>query len=287
MTDRRLAHVLVAGVTLLLGSCGGSTSPTATPTPAPTAAPTPAAAPTPIPTAAELSCSLGKGTPDASCSRSGSLLLGVVDAALNEVVAADPGNYKENTTTGQVRVLDRDAFFEDVIAILLGQGMCAARIPQSDSIQVKDSNDHSEEYDLLTGSGVIRRGQASYQKTCTPAAFPLDVGDPVVRVYVGIFRFRCVNGVIAPPSYQNLLPLSCDAVITATPKDKDGNNVPSWLHSQDLEVWVRAGENDVVVLGEYPGQPFNRWVYPKGVGTFSICAAIDGAQTCMNARVFP
>jgi hypothetical protein len=81
--------------------------------------------------------------------------------------------------------------------------------------------------------------------------------------------------------------MGCDALITMTPKDKDGHNVPEWLHSLNPEFWVRNGELTVIVLGEVPGEPFNKWIYPKGVGPFSICAAVDGRQTCMNAQVIP
>ncbi|PYQ21367.1 MAG: hypothetical protein DMF79_08310, partial [Acidobacteria bacterium] len=98
---------------------------------------------------------------------------------------------------------------------------------------------------------------------------------------------RCVGGATAPPTYENLIPIACDAVITATPKDKDGVNVPWWLHSMNVEFWVRDGEGNVIVLGDVPDEPFNKWLYPKGVGSFSVCAAVDGRQTCMNAKVIP
>ena len=59
-------------------------------------------------------------------------------------------------------------------------------------------------------------------------------------------------------------------------------------HSMNPEFWIRNGENTVVTLGDYPGgEVFNKWIYPRGVGNFSVCAAVDGRQTCMNAAVIP
>lgn len=287
---RRVAILVLASGAwgLTFSACGGGAgSPTAgAPAPvAPTLTPTT----TPTPSAASLSCPLGKGTASATCGRTSGQLLGAVDGAINAVVAAHPSyfNLNEEAGTGQFRVLDRDGLIEGVIADLVRQGMCADRIPTTDTIQLKDSNAFSEQYNVVTTGGFLRRGQPSYQESCTPANFPLDVGESVDRIFVGIYRFRCEAGVVPPATYENRLPYGCDALITATPKDKDGNKVPSWLHSSDVEFWVREGEMSVIVLGELPGEPFNKWIYPKGLGPFSICAAVDGKQTCMNAQVIP
>ena len=290
MIDRRLVFVLVAVValvTLSVGACGGSTTPTATPP----VTQSPVAGPTPPSTPASLSCPLGKGTANSTCGAGANQLQGSVDAAIDRVVAAHPEYFVLNEEQGQgssqYRVRDAEGFIQAVLVVLQGQGMCAFRIPESNAIQVKRSNDLSEDYELVSGRGYIHRGTSACLRSCTPANFPLDVGDPVARIFVGIFRFRCVDGVTAPPTYENLIPIACDAVITATPKDKDGQNVPWWLHHMNVEFWIRNGEGNVVVIGDVPDQPFNKWIYPKGVGAFSVCAAVDGRQTCMNAQVIP
>ena len=290
MIDRRLALVVCAVaalVTLSMGGCGGGTTPTSTPpvTQSPIAGPTPPTSP------ASLSCPLGKGTANSTCGAGANQLQGDVDAAIDRVVAAHPEYFVLNEEQGQgssqYRVRDVNGFIQAVLVILQGQGICAARIPESNVIQLKRSNDLSEDYEMVNGRNYIHRGTSACLKTCTPANFPLDVGDPVARIFVGIFRFRCVNNVVAPPTYANLIPADCDALITATPKDKDGQNVPKWLHSMNVEFWVRDGEGSVIVLGDVPGEPFNKWLYPKGLGSFSVCAAVDGRQTCMNAKVIP
>ncbi len=290
MIDRRLALVVcavVALVTLPMGGCGGGTTPTSTPpvTQSPIAGPTPPTSP------ASLSCPLGKGTANSTCGSGTNQLQGHVDAAIDKVVAAHPEYFvlteQQGQGSGQYRVRDANAFIQAVLVVLQGQGMCAFRIPEHNEIQVKSSNELSEEYEMVSDRGFIHRGTSACLRSCTPANFPLDVGDPVARIFVGIFRFRCVGGVTAPPTYENIVPLACDAVITATPKDKDGVNVPWWLHSMNVEFWVRDGEGNVIVLGDVPDEPFNKWIYPKGVGSFSVCAAVDGRQTCMNAKVIP
>ena len=290
MIHRRFALVLctvVAGFTLSFVACGGgSSSTTATPTTL-----SPAAGPTPTPTpVASGTCPLGKGTPGAECQAGEGGLLGAIDAAIDKIVAAHPEYFVLGETRGgpgQYRVLNKDGFIEGVLGILQGQRICAQRTPESDKVELKDSNDYSEEYLLVSDRGYVVRGKSSCQKTCTPAAFPLDVGEDVARIFVGIYRFRCIAGVTPPPTYANLLPIGCDALITMTPKDKNGEKVPWWLHSLNPEFWVRDGELKVIVLGEVPGEPFNKWLYPKGLGTFSVCAAVDGKQTCMNAQVVP
>jgi hypothetical protein len=279
---------VVAAVTLSWGACGGGSSPTSVPV---TTTPAPGPTPTPVAAAPSATCSLGKGAADSTCEAPSGRLLGSVDAAIDQVVATHPDFFVVGEERGQgsrqYRVRDRDGFIEGMLAVLQGQHMCAFRMPLTDTIQVKDSNDFSEQYELVDDRGFIHRGPGSCQTTCTPANFPLDVGESVARIYVGIFRFRCDGAVVTPPENQNLIPIACDAVITMTPKDKYGVNVPFWLHSQNPEFWVRNGENTVVVIGDYPGETFNHWIYPKGVGDFSVCAAVDNKQTCMNGKVIP
>jgi hypothetical protein len=276
---------VVAGFSLSFVACGGPDSST-TGSPITLA---PAPGPTPTPAVASASCPLGKGTPGAICQAGEGALLETIDAAIDKVVASHPEYFALGDTRGpgQYRVKSKDGFVEGVLAVLQGQGLCAQHIPKSDMVEVKDSNDYSEEYLLVSDRGYVARGKSTSLRTCTPSAFPLDVGEAVARIFVGIYRFRCDAGVVPPPTYANILPIGCDALITMTPKDINGEKLPYWLHSLNPEFWVRNGEFSVIVLGDLPGEPFNKWIYPKGLGPFSICAAVDGKQTCMNAQVVP
>jgi hypothetical protein len=47
------------------------------------------------------------------------------------------------------------------------QGLQAGR----EEIGVKNSNDYSEQYDILLASGHMRRGLGSYRGVCRPAIF--------------------------------------------------------------------------------------------------------------------
>jgi hypothetical protein len=81
--------------------------------------------------------------------------------------------------TGQYRVLDKEAYLNGLVGNLSAQGYCAQRDPDDYSyerIQVKNENGYSESFDVLTGSGFMRRA-GSYLETCTPASFPVDRGD--------------------------------------------------------------------------------------------------------------
>jgi hypothetical protein len=248
--------------------------------------------PTPAPVAASATCSLGKGAADFQCEAPTSRLLNAVDAAIDQVVATHPdyfvlGEERGGPGTRQYRVRDRDAFIAGTIAALQGQHMCAFRRPLTNTIQVKDSNDFSEEYELVDDPGFIRRGPASGVTACTPANFPLDAGESVARIFVGIFRFRCDASVVTPNPSLNQIPAGCDALITMTPKDVHGVSVPFWLHGTNPEFWVRNGEFSTVVLGDDPTQVFNKWIFSKSPGDFSVCAAIDGRQSCINGKVTP
>jgi hypothetical protein len=107
-------------------------------------------------------------------------LLADVDAAIEQVAREKPGVLDVNDQaipgTGQYRVLNPKAFIDGVVANLQAMGNCA----QSDwdfpleVIQAKDSSDFSEDFDLVTSKGFVRRGIGSYRQTCTPAAFPVD-----------------------------------------------------------------------------------------------------------------
>ena len=173
-SDRSSRAGAVALVTLLALSCGGggsSTSPTVTPTPSTT--------PTPPPVTG-VTCPLGKGSVVTECSRGkSSTLLGEVGTAIDLLAqqpnqkAVDP---KDEASPGSYRVLDPKALIDGVAANLRAAGLCA----QADydypleRLNVKSTNDVSEDFSLILSSGYVRRGIGSYRQSCAPAAFPID-----------------------------------------------------------------------------------------------------------------
>lgn len=129
-------------------------------------------------------CLLGNGSASAECTgKRGSRLLDEVHAALDRLVRQSPQIFDQNdeagTGTGQYRVLDREAFLDGVVANLRAADLCAQRDPDDYSyerIQVKSTNEFSETFDVLLGSGYLRRG-GMHRETCDPASFPVDRGD--------------------------------------------------------------------------------------------------------------
>ena len=173
----RVSSVLAA---LVLSSCGGA--PPSGSTPPTTIAPTPSpTVSTGGPGAA--ACSLGLGSPSASCDKRASKLVGAVTRAIDELVAQQPALFNRaeeaGAGTGQFRVLDKQAYLEGVVAHLTASGYCAQRDPDDygqERLQVKSENGFSESFDVLTAAGFIRRG-GSYLESCTPASFPVDRSD--------------------------------------------------------------------------------------------------------------
>jgi hypothetical protein len=109
-----------------------------------------------------------------------SRLLGDIEAAINQVVAQHP-KFLDLTSesvpnTGTYRVLDAAAYINAVVASLVAAGDCAEADHDNpyELIHVKDSNEFSEDFDLVLSSGYMRRGIGAYRQTCDPAAFPLD-----------------------------------------------------------------------------------------------------------------
>ncbi len=174
-----LAPGLLAG---LLAGCGGGTPAGSTP---------PATlSPQPSPTApagggggVAASCAIGPGSPSAECGKTSSKLLGAVLAAMDQLVQQEPQAFDKTSEAGagtaQFRVLDKEAYLRGLVANLTAAGYCAERDPDDaryERILVKNENGFSENFDVLTATGHMRRG-GSYFETCTPASFPVDRGD--------------------------------------------------------------------------------------------------------------
>lgn len=276
---------------LLALSCGGGGPTPAVSTPVPT--PTPVATSTPpadTGTAAR-SCPLGMGDVTADCSKTQPRLTAAVDAAIDRLVAERPSLFntaeEAGAGTAQYRVLDAEAYLDGLVANLAAAGLCAERSLDRERVVVKSSNDFSEEWDVLSSQGFIRRGSYAYQSSCQPASFPVAPEDLVSFVWVGVFAWECNPGTTAPTE-PRVLPLACDAYMTATPKLQNRKDVPSWIHGSDVTWTVRDGADLISVEDDWRyGNEFNRLIRPKGVGYFSICATVLGKMGCWNANVTP
>jgi hypothetical protein len=289
VTVRLKAAALAALVALASGSCGDG--PKAAPTaPAPIV---PQATPTPPVTGggpSASSCPIGKGDPEAACARGGAQLEGSINAAIDALIRVRPAIFdlREEAVpgTGTFRVLDRDAFIDGVAEQLRAQGLCAERSIDFERLVAKATNDSSEEWDVLTASGFIRRN--GHRHTCKPASFPVDPQDHIAYVQTSFWWFDC-DGIAPPHPIEGVLPLPCDGRVTATPKFRDGSKVPARIHGPDVTWTLREG-TDIVELELDPRfpDPFNRVLKTKGrLGGFYLCAEVYGVEGCFHSRTVP
>lgn len=204
MSRNRRAAAVLAAVGLLALSCGGDSP--ATSTPPTTLAPTPTPPSGPGGGVGASSCPLGPGSAVTECSRGQTSLLSEIEVAIDLIVRQKPEVFDlgRDAVPGsrQYKVRDREAYLDGVVANLRAAGLCAQRDPDEgtyEKIQVKDSNDYSESFDIVTSSGFIRRGDKAYQQTCTPSAFPVEraADEPPVSSRCGrpfpppVTRFNC------------------------------------------------------------------------------------------------
>jgi hypothetical protein len=284
------ARVCAVAFAVIAGGCSKGSSPT-TAAPAPTPTP-PLPAPTPTPSSSvvrmvEQGCTSGRGTANASCTRSSSFYLADLDAAIDQVIREHPEyfNLRENRGEGAYKIVNRNAYTAAVIDALGQRGYCAALDMFRDYFLLKRDDDRSEQFEIEGPSDFIRRGYQSFSSSCHPASFPLAVTEVVVKMWVGLYDFTCDPPSAAPPAPDKTLPMACDGYVTATPKDKNLKTVPAAAHGPDITWFVRNGENRIRFLDW--NQPFNRRVVPLSPGDFSICATVLEVTGCFNGEIVP
>lgn len=290
MKDNRwgLAYLSLAmAAGLWLGSCGGSAGPTQ-PT-SPTAPPTsPAATTSPTTTVAASACTLGKGDVNAQCTKRSPVFLSDVEAAQDKLVRERPDifNLNDSNAGGAYKVVKADDYLNGVTKNLQAAGFCAAR-SVFDTIQIKNSDDFSEEYDILVSTGYMHRGAGSYQKSCSPAAFPLDAQDVIAKVPIFLFGYQCPPGKSGPAEYsEKKIPVDCTGLVTATPKDKDGKDVPVLIHGTEI-VWSLHFGGEFVRIEDFPDVPFNKKVVGLQPGEFALCAVVQSVEGCFVGNIIP
>ncbi len=259
---------------------GGARTMLASPNPAPSGSPLPSPSPTPSP------CPYGKGTVDATCVRGVPVFVEKVDAAISQLVQQRPElfNLEEATGPGGYRVLDSTQYYAGVVKNLEAMAFCATA--DNNLLQLKNSNEFSEDYDILLSTSHIRRGDGSYRSTCNPPAFPLDAADLIDGVRVAFYGFDCPKGMSVPRNGSGQLPVGCAGFVTATPKTKDNKDVDARVHGPDIQ-WIHWEGHEQVKVEDFPGVPFNKIVDGVQEGGFRICAVVKGVEGCLNGTVIP
>ncbi len=190
----RWSYLLVAGLSVALAGCQAineetptepttatpaplaipvilpTPKPTPKPSPTPTTAPTPA--PTPTPTTPTGSCSLPASNPASPrCTDETPQFLGAMETAITAVTTTRPDlfDFDDKKCDNCYYVKNVSAYLNQVIKQLNNQGVCAEW--DGEEMAVKNTNNFSEQWDILLASGHIRRGPGAYQGVCRPAIF--------------------------------------------------------------------------------------------------------------------
>ena len=288
----------LAGTALTLWACSGasdrSSAPSsvaapsegaarsffASPSPGPATSPAPSPSPTPSP------CPYGKGTVNTTCLRGAPVFLEKVDAAISQLVQQRPElfNLEDAAGPGGYRVLDAAQYQAGVVKNLEAMAFCA--VADNNILQLKNSNEFSEDYDILLSTEHIRRGDGSYRSTCNPPAFPVDASDLIDGVRVAFYGFDCPKGVAVPKNGLGQVPVGCAGFVTATPKTKDNTDVDPRVHGPDIQ-WIHWEGHEEVKVEDFPGVPFNKVVDGVQEGGFRLCAVVKGVEGCLNGTVIP
>jgi hypothetical protein len=231
-------------------------------------------------------CTIGKGDTDATCiDRGAPELLAEVDAAIDALVLQKPEMFDRDRVVGQngYLVLDPAGFYQGVAAILQAKGLCAEW--DFEALQVKNSQARSERYDLLLSNDHIRRGAGSFRSTCTPASFPLDPSEVIRRVRVAFYSIQCDDGRTPPRNGEDILPVDCTGLVTATPKDKNDADVDKRIHGPEI-VWELEHDGvEAVTIDDFPNVTFNKFVRGRDPGGFRLCATVQTHRGCLNGTV--
>ena len=274
-----LAVVVAAGI----NACGGSSNPSPVTTPTPVAVPSPTPTPTPsaTPTPVAADCPLGKGTASASCARHDGRFVEDVDAAVAEVLRESPALFDLGDPNNP-RVRDSAGYYQAVLQRLRAAGFCANY--DGAEVQVKNTNDFSEQYDVLLSDGAVRRGAGAYRLTCQPASFPLDPEDVIDSIRVAFYGIRCADGQTPPNNATGKLPIGCSGFVTATPKNRENRDVPPAVHGPNI-TWVLKDGGQFIDLHDDPDQDFNKTLIGRSKGHFTLCATLKGVEGCLHGEV--
>jgi len=311
ITSIRITLAAVAAVGLIAlqaTSCGGGGSP-ASATPPTTVKPTPTPLPPSGGSGGATSCPLGNGTPDAGCERGSSRLMDAILAAQDLLVQQKPQIFDKSQEagagTGQYLVLDKNAYLNGLVSNLIAAGYCAQRNPDDyayQHLQVKNVNDFSENFDVLTSGDFMRRSKGIYLETCTPASFPVDrtglppagsgcgapYPPPISRMNCKIYSYgdpsqldstaivgpdRNYCAAIGYTDGRSLCPVrrdgapdkaACEEWAVGHAKDT-GRPGPTWNNSSGAYCTGRASGCD-----NYPDNQWELYVYTSG--TYTVCS---------------
>jgi hypothetical protein len=100
---------------------------------------------------------------------------------MDDLAAQQPTLFNKNDEagagTGNYRILDVEGYLNGIVALLQSYGLCAQRDPGDylfQQINVKNTNDFSEDFKVMTSNGFVWHSAGAFKSLCTPASFPLN-----------------------------------------------------------------------------------------------------------------
>jgi hypothetical protein len=162
-----------------------------------------------------------------------------------------------------------DVYYAALIVLALSMVACDLNLPGSSTIINTATNNNAP--------------PPTPGASPSPAAGSCPGAALVDHVRVNPFGYDC-SGNQAPPNSSGLLPMGCIAAVTATPKDAQGNDVPSDLHGPSITWSVTIGGSYIQVTDD-PLQPFNKNVRAVSApGEFQLAATVCGKTGAWNGR---
>ena len=117
--------------------------------------------------------------------------------------------------------------------------------------------------------------------TAAPAINPGSIYD----IRVAFFGITCGKGNPVPNNGWKKLPKGCRGFVTATPKRRDGSDVPAAEHGPDIDWSMLYGSEFVRVEDPTFESDFNKDLVGEKVGNFGLCATVKGVTGCLNGQV--
>jgi hypothetical protein len=112
------------------------------------------------------SCAPAPAPGNERCPREGrSDFLGAVESAYDLVIAEHPNWFSSDKTRVN---LSEDDWAWAVVGALRRKGYCAGLY--GEEVSVRSSRAYSENFDVVTSTGIVRRGENTYRSTCYPAS---------------------------------------------------------------------------------------------------------------------
>ncbi len=289
---------------LLLLACGNGIPVVHEILPTPTATATPSGPRTPEPVGA-VACDIGDGSDAAECRRDLSKHFDTVQSAIDAVIKAYPEIFEWDAAANQYLILDKPAFLAGVLDALRAAGFCAD-LDYTDLkyIDLKNSADFSEQFDLITDTGHIRRGGLAYRTTCTPASFPVvpapdapppgsgcgkpyppPIADFAAKIHVRGPEYWTLDSTprVHDRAYCALIGYTDNRSVCAVrPHEADDREAcENWAVGTTDDTglpgptWTRDGEyctGPDSGCAHHPESPYLLLVYWNGTGSYNVCA---------------